>query len=251
MSAEPQTQSPTHGVDIVVVRAEIDLIDAQLASLVARRAGFARDIAAAKRAEGDTGFGWRPAREVEIMRTLLARQQGLDPGVMATIWRALISANLAMQGDLQIACTARSAAAARTAFGLSATSQSLPSSMDVLKTCRDQARTIGVLPWPNGQDRWWSGLLEDPDLGGVYVCAASPGLAQPAPPEAVLLAHRKPEAATDDWSLVAGPVDALSPFGGDILDQNGDTALIRVSGFIHPDEPQAQGVRLIGTYALA
>lgn len=234
--------------DMAALRDAIDAIDGELARLIAQRSGLARAIAAAKQAEGETGFGWRPAREIEILRKLLARQPDLDPSLAAAVWRALISANLAAQGGLDIVTTLEAAPWARLAFGAASETRIL-SAAEALVAAKQGARTIACLPWPDAGTGWWVDLL-DASLSGVHVCAASPQIAESGVPEALLLAHRAPEASGKDTTLLAGRCDVLTAYGGLEIARQGPYSLVQLGGFFDQDATLAAGVRLVGCFAL-
>lgn len=244
----PSSSAPSP-TDMTALREAIDAIDGQLARLIAQRSGLARAIAEAKKAAGDSGFGWRPAREIDILRGLIAREPNLDPALAAAVWRALISANLAAQGGLDVVTTLEAAPWAKLAFG-SASETRILSASEALLAAKHGARTIACLPWPGERESWWADLLDD-RLAGVHVCAASPQIVTQGAPASLLLANRAPEASGGDISLLAGPKAALEKHAGTCLSERGELALIQVAGFIAPDAPLENGVRLIGCFALA
>lgn len=241
--------SPALPTDMTALREAIDAIDGQLARLIAQRSGLARAIAEAKKVAGDSGFGWRPAREIDILRGLIAREPELDPALAAAVWRALIAANLAAQGGLDVVTTLEAAPWAKLAFG-SASETRILSATDALMAAQNGSRTIACLPWPAETQSWWVDLL-DAGLAGVHVCAASPQIVADGAPASLLLAHRAPEASGGDISLLAGSKAALAGYGGKRLSEQGDVALIQLPGFLDQDEPLEVGVRLIGCFALA
>ncbi len=244
----PSSSAPLP-TDMTALREAIDAIDGQLARLIAQRSGLARAIAEAKKAAGDQGFGWRPAREIDILRGLIKREPDLDPTLAAAVWRALISANLAAQGGLDVVTTLEAAPWAKLAFG-SASETRILSAADALMATKEGARTIACLPWPAKTESWWADLM-DVSLAGVHVCAASPQIVANGAPASLLLAHRTPEASGGDISLLAGSKAALSGYGGTLLSEKGDLALIQLAGFLDLDAPLEVGVRLIGCFALA
>jgi chorismate mutase len=235
--------------DMTALREAIDAIDGQLAHLIAQRSGLARAIADAKKAAGDSGFGWRPAREIDILRRLITREPDLDPALAAAVWRALISANLAAQGGLDVVTTLEAAPWAKLAFG-SVSETRILSATDALMAAKQGSRTIACLPWPAGEQNWWADLL-DPGLLGVYVCAASPQIVADGAPASLLLAHRAPEASGGDITLLAGSKAGLAGYDGTCLSEQGDLILVQIPGFLNPDEPLMPGVRLVGCFALA
>jgi chorismate mutase len=235
--------------DMTALREAIDSIDGQLARLIAQRSGLARAIAEAKKAAGDSGFGWRPAREIDILRGLIAREPDLDPALAASVWRALIAANLAAQGGLDVVTTLEAAPWAKLAFG-SASETRILSASEALIAAKEGARTIACLPWPAAAQIWWVDLL-DVSLAGVHVCAASPQIVADGTPASLLLAHRAPEASGGDVTLLAGNKAALAGYSGTLLGEHGDIALLQMPGFWDLDEPLEPGIRLIGCFALA
>ena len=231
-------------LNIGSVRSQIDDIDRELAALIARRCALSANIAAAKRASGNAAFGWRPAREVEIIRRVLREQPDLNPELASSIWRALISANLTAQGDFQLIAIKEMAADAIAAFSVGTTPQIVAHPVDVLKALTQNDHAIGVLPWPT-TNHWWIEMME-PRFASLNVCAASPIAGDD--PQILLIAARAPEAAGDDISLIAGPIGALE---GGVIAQTDGLALVACGEFIEPDTPLPAGCRLIGCFARA
>jgi chorismate mutase len=241
----PKSQTPValpH--DISDVRTQIDAIDAQIGEFIARRCGLSAAVANAKRALGDHAFGWRPAREVEILRTVMRQQASLNPELAFCIWRALISANLAAQGDLSIVSVSDTQSQAKAAFSVGVTIEVLDDSKAVLSALVHNDHAIGVLPWPTSQN-WWVTMME-PQFGSLHVCAASPLTG--GNPDVMLIAARKPEAAGEDIALIAGPIGAVE--GGAIAQYEG-LELVACGEFVSPEMPLPHGCRLIGSFALA
>lgn len=241
-------------LDMARLRAEIDRIDRDLARLIAERSSLASAVAAAKRAGGDSGFGWRPAREVEILRAVRVAAPDLDPALAATVWRAMIASNLAAQGGLDVVTVADAAVAAHMAFGAASEARVVAHAAAALTAAREGRATVAVLPAPGrgGVESmaWWA-LMRAPGFDGLHVCAASPPVGGGHPLEGFVVARRLPEAAGGDISLLAGPAQALSRFGGACIDRSTGLELHAVEGFIDPAEPPGPSLRLIGSYALA
>jgi chorismate mutase / prephenate dehydratase len=241
---KPQT-SPDAAppLNIADVRHQIDGIDAALAELIVRRCGLSAAVSAAKRGAGDVAFGWRPAREIEILRTLLRDQASLDPELAFCVWRALMSANLASQGALHVFALAGSIEAARAAFSVGTVAKAVPSALELLEAVANNDHAIGVLPWPEGQD-WWVTMMA-PAFAALYVCAASPICG--GAPEVMLIAAKSPEPAGDDISLVAGPIGAKE---GGVLARSGDLELVACGEFIDAETTLPEGCRLIGCFGV-
>jgi chorismate mutase len=253
----PAAKAPAPGTPVdcgaqtmAALRGEIDAIDGELARLTAKRSGLAHAIAQAKLSSGDKGFGWRPAREVEILRSILEREPDLDPNLAATIWRALIAANLAAQGGLEIITTLEAAPWARLAFSTSGQTHIAQSDHALLKALTQGERRIGCLPWPVGAQAWWRDMMSAA-FTDLYVCAASPPVRGHGAPEALLVARRLPESSGDDITLLAGPTSHLNVQDGQIIATIGDLSLKQVPRFIDADVLLPSGVRRIGCFALA
>ena len=248
MNSLPTTTAAIQPLDIGDVRIQIDSIDRQIAALLVQRGGLSASVAAAKQAAGNKAFGWRPAREVEILRSVMLEQASLDPKLAFCVWRALISANLAAQGDLVIVTTDGLKAAVKATFSVGTTPAVVITTGQVLDEIMTNDHAIGVLPWPDrhgGDNDWWVKLMAS-KYDGLYVCAASPIAG--GEPEIMLIAARAPEAAGDDISLIAGPIGA---FEGGVMAQMDGVELVACGEFIDPNMPLPAGCRLIGSFALA
>ncbi|RMD70701.1 MAG: prephenate dehydratase, partial [Gammaproteobacteria bacterium] len=85
------------------IRTRIDALDEQIQALINERAGLALAIAELKGNEEEAVYH-RPEREAQVLRKVLARQQGpLEKEAIAQIFREIISACLALQRPLQVA----------------------------------------------------------------------------------------------------------------------------------------------------
>jgi chorismate mutase len=235
---------------MAALREEIDAIDGELACLITKRSGLAHAIAQAKLSSGDKGFGWRPAREVEILRSILEREPDLDAHLAATIWRALIAANLAAQGGLEIFTTLEAAPWARLAFSTSGQTHIAKTDHALLKALTQGERRIGCLAWPDEAQTWWRDMMSAA-YTDLYVCAASPPVRGQSAPEALLVARRLPEASGDDITLLAGSSADLNMEGGQIICTIEDLSLMQVPRFISADVLLPSGIRRIGCFALA
>jgi chorismate mutase len=230
--------------DIADVRSHIDIIDSQLANLIVQRCGLSGRVAAAKRADGDQAFGWRPAREIEILRTVMRTQASLNPELAFRIWRALMSANLVAQGGLAIVTVPGALAAATAAFSVGTSPNVFANASQALDAVAQNPHTIAVLPWPSDDD-WWVAMMA-PAYSDLFVCAATPLCGGDA--EALLITTQSPEEAGDDISLIAGPIGATQ---GGLLAQSGDLELVAIGEFMAQGTPLPDGCRLIGSFALA
>lgn len=86
------------------VRARIDAIDAAIQQLIAERANFARQVGQAKGPLKAAVDYYRPEREAQVLRMVVARNQGpLSNEEMVRLFREIMSACLAQQEPLKIA----------------------------------------------------------------------------------------------------------------------------------------------------
>jgi len=75
---------------LMSIRARIDTLDAQIQELIAARARCAQEVAAVKRALGDSSNFYRPEREAQILRQVIGRNRGpLADEVIARLFRGL------------------------------------------------------------------------------------------------------------------------------------------------------------------
>ena len=85
------------------LRGKIDALDEKIQTLISARARLALEIAETKQQQGSNNF-YRPEREAEVLRHVLARNQGpLAEETMARLFREIMSACLALESRLRIA----------------------------------------------------------------------------------------------------------------------------------------------------
>jgi chorismate mutase len=182
------------------IRSRIDAIDAELLALVDERAALAANVAAAKAAAGGPpSFGLRPGREAQVIRGLLAKpRKAASAQLVVRLWREIMSANLAAQGDYAInvwggADQGRTLQAARARFGAAPVLNQTAKPEDAIA----QARKLGgvaicALTPDNG---WWGRLLAEPK---VKIFAALPDFSSDGPMSALAMADVEVEPTGDD-----------------------------------------------------
>jgi chorismate mutase / prephenate dehydratase len=136
------------------LRAGVDRIDAQLLKLISQRAQLAKEIAEAKGPEAATGGCYRPEREAQILRRVIAKNPGpLSDEEMARLFREIMSACLALQQPLTIAFLGPAGtfthAAALKHFGHSVQAQALNTIDDVFREVEAGNCYYGVVPVEN------------------------------------------------------------------------------------------------------
>ncbi len=86
------------------VRDRIDALDEQIQSLISERARIAVQVAQIKAEAGSQGDFYRPDREAEVLRRIIARNEGpLSNETIARLVREIMSACLALESPLTVA----------------------------------------------------------------------------------------------------------------------------------------------------
>ena len=86
------------------LRVEIDALDKKVQALIGDRATLAGEVAEVKKASDDNSVFYRPEREAQVLRTIIARNDSALKGKdMAHIFREIMSACLALEQPLNIA----------------------------------------------------------------------------------------------------------------------------------------------------
>ncbi len=194
------------------LRGEIDRLDAAMHDLLMKRAGVVRQMAGAKGAAPSM----RPAREMEILRSLAVRHTGEMPlASVVHIWREIMAASLALQRDFKVYLPGGEDAhglwdLARFHFGAATKLVPLGTAAEVINTLKDG--DIGVLPAPTLEDNapWWPRLFSA-EANGPQVIARLP-LIEGAPgydfPRAFALANLTQRPTGDDATLVVALVES-------------------------------------------
>jgi chorismate mutase len=163
------------------VRASIDAVDAELLRLVGERAELAQRVREIKLAESGgqaARLALRPAREAQLLRSLLKRdRKAASAEVVVRIWRELMGESLRIQTPLQLSVwggrnPARTVELARQRFG-GAPSLTLETEAEAALAAAKRPGQVAVLALDPGS-RWWGRLLAEPKL---QVFAALPCLA--------------------------------------------------------------------------
>ena len=267
------------------LRAELDRLDDAIHDLLMQRAQVVTGVAALG-ARGKVPF--RPGREADIIRRLLARHTGpLPRRVLPRIWRELFAATTSMQGSYVIAVSESDPASgfvacAREHFGALTPLRVHHSPSHAIAEVSAGVATAAVLPLP-AQDEparaaWWTALLHR-DTPRIHVVARLPfwsPRAEGAPQaQAFVVAAATPDASQRDNALLGFelPVDmsrarltselaaaGLTPLGMILRrDPAGQVAhaLISVDGYMTDEDPRlanlTEAVRrpvVLGAYAV-
>jgi len=142
--------------DLVALRQRIDQVDQRLLELISERARCAQDVAAVKAKSGDPAY-YRPEREAQVLRSVMARNQGpLSDEEVARLFREIMSACLALEEPVRVAFLGPEGTftqeAALKHFGHSALSQPLAAIDEVFREVQAGAASYGVVPIENSTE---------------------------------------------------------------------------------------------------
>jgi chorismate mutase / prephenate dehydratase len=142
--------------DIGDIRRRIDAIDEQIQALIDDRARLAREVGASKQASAAVEF-YRPEREAEVLRNVLARNHGpLKNEEMLRLFREIMSACLAQQDPLNVAFLGPDGtfthAAVMRHFGHSVRALPFPAVEDVFREVESGNADFGVVPIENSTE---------------------------------------------------------------------------------------------------
>lgn len=160
--------------DLATLRAQIDAIDSELLRMLNERARIAKDIGTIKNREGLPIYS--PEREERVLRALTEKSEGpLTPEAIRAIYREIMSASLALEKDVAIACLGPVGGpthqAARGKFGSSVRYVFLAEVADVLNdVARDQA-DCGVVPIDDAEHGVFNQTLDQLAETDLTICA--------------------------------------------------------------------------------
>jgi len=139
------------------IRQQIDELDEKLQALINERAQLAKDVAEIKLQQGDDAQFYRPEREAEVLRGVIARNNGpLSGEEMARLFREIMSACLALEQPLNIAFLGPEGtftqAAALKHFGHSVQTKPLAAIDEVFREVESNSAHYGVVPVENSTE---------------------------------------------------------------------------------------------------
>jgi len=130
-------------------REKIDAIDTQLLKLLNERASLAREVGKVKNRDGLPIYA--PDREMALLRGLIEKSDGpLSPTAIRAIYREIMSAALALEKDVVIACFGPEGGAchqaAKARFGSSVSYAFFPDVSDLFAAVGKGESDCGVVP---------------------------------------------------------------------------------------------------------
>ena len=161
------TRIPAPGLDLQVLRSEIDRIDARLLELMEERLTCSDAVAAAKGNADADQLRLRPAREQQVIERLSAKATRMPRASITAIWRELMGINLQAQQATHIVihCPEQPVLVtdqARLRFGGAAPIVSAGTPQDALDRARNR-EAIAVIEF-SPLSNWWVELFHDEAL---------------------------------------------------------------------------------------
>lgn len=153
-------------------RAQIDAIDDEIIALIRKRTAIAKQVGMAKAAHVPEFCPLRPSREAAQMKRIAEAFEGsgFAPAAAVHIWRHMINASLMTEGAMKISVYAPNGQAdlywlAREYFGAYTPIVKEPNARRIIGDVTSGKATIGVLPYPTGDDAamWWPELMQSRD----------------------------------------------------------------------------------------
>ncbi|MGQ9425933.1 prephenate dehydratase [Gilvimarinus sp. F26214L] len=158
------------------LREQIDSIDSEIERLISERAKCAQDVAAVKKAEGETDVHfYRPEREARVLRKIMDNNHGpLSNEEMARLFREIMSACLALEHPVRVAYLGPEGTftqqAALKHFGRSAVCVPMAAIDDVFREVEAGAVEFGVVPVENSSEGVVNHTLDTFVESGLKIC---------------------------------------------------------------------------------
>lgn len=196
------------------LRERIDAVDAEMHRLLIARASVIDELIKTKRTDRPAA-AFRPGREADMMRRLVARHQGSLPlATVEHIWREIIATFTNMQSPFAVAIDTsvepeRMRDLARFIFGFSVTLNPVASPAAVVAAVA-AGNSLGVVARSAGGP-WWRGLVGEraPKIMALLPFIAAEG--RPADLPAFVVSPPLADAAPNDFAAYALSADGALP----------------------------------------
>ncbi len=158
MGKEQKDKTPVQELpDLTDVRAQIDDVDEQIQELISQRARLAQQVGLTKGKLLSAVDYYRPEREVEVLRKVLARNKGpLRDEEVLRLFREIMSACLAQQEPLKVGFLGPEGTFTQTAvlkhFGHSVRAIPFATIDEVFREVESGAADFGVVPIENSTE---------------------------------------------------------------------------------------------------
>jgi len=235
------------------LRRAIDAVDDGLLDLLIRRAELVAGVGRTK-STADAPI-YRPAREAQIMRRLLARISEADEkDRILRIWRAITAASYERQGGIRLAADPEVEWEAAIHFCPRLRPASLDAPAALAKVLAGGA-DIAVLPAPTpfGGAPWLPALIEARRGGApVFVLSRLPYFARPGvtPTEAMAVGRGLVDPSGDDVTLTAAAKAPAGAVTASFETGTGGLSLFAHAEYVRPDDSRlgAAGAVWLGAY---
>jgi chorismate mutase-like protein len=160
--------------DLPTLRQQIDTLDTELLRLLNERAALAKEIGVIKNRESLPIYS--PDREIKLLRSLIERSSGpLRPEAIRAIYREIMSASLALEKDIVIACLGPSGSPTHQAslakFGSSVRYTHAPAIGDVFQQVATDGADCGVVPLEDPVHGFINATLDELAATNISICA--------------------------------------------------------------------------------
>lgn len=160
--------------DLDAIRKKIDALDTELLRLLNERATLAKEIGVIKHRESLPVYS--PDREMKLLRSLVERSHGpLRPEAIRAIYREIMSASLALEKDIAIACFGASGSPAHQAalgrFGSSVRYTLCDTVAQVFSKISAGDADCGVVPLEEPGHGHTSPTLDALNTTDLHICA--------------------------------------------------------------------------------
>lgn len=157
------------------LRERIDKLDQEIQTLINERGEVAQAVAKLKESAGKDIAFYRPEREAQVLREVLARNKGPIPGEeMARLFREIMSVCLALEQPMTIAYLGPEGtftqAAALKHFGHSVNTLSLGAIDEVFREVEAGAAHYGVVPIENSTEGVVNHTLDRFMISSLKIC---------------------------------------------------------------------------------
>lgn len=156
------------------IREKIDAIDEKIQALISERASYAKQVAKTKQEAGSPDY-YRPEREAEVLRQILARNEGpVSDDEMARLFREIMSVCLALESPLTVAYLGPEGTftqqAALKQFGHSVNILALNAIDEVFREVESGNAHFGVVPVENSTEGVISHTLDTFMRSDLKIC---------------------------------------------------------------------------------
>jgi len=160
--------------DLGELRQRIDALDTELLRLLNERATLAKEIGVIKNRASLPIYS--PDREMKLLRSLVERSNGpLRPESIRAIYREIMSASLALENDIVIACLGPAGSSthqtALSKFGSSVRYTTTNSIAEVIEQIRANKADCGVVPLEDPVHGFINATLDELTTTDLSICA--------------------------------------------------------------------------------